>query len=328
METNNNDLKKVKSICTIQLLITFLMFYCFMKKFTFYIYILYIILIFSILYFSYFSYIAIKKPYIDIRKIITYIDANKKGLIKDGDIGILYDRITDMKKRTNAYEELIKQEKENLRKIIDDICHQLKTPLSSISINNEILLEKYHDIRLERNQQQIEKINHLLQSLLTISKLENNAVHFNFQKLPMKYIIDLTLENIYSLTKDKNIICKDINGEIYCDEGWIVEGLSNIIKNSLEQESVKYITINSNSNEQYVKLIIKDDGTGFDDKDIKNIFKRFYKGKNSHKESTGIGLALTKEIIRNHHGYIEIYNAEGACFEITFPKLNVNEKKK
>lgn len=198
--------------------------------------------------------------------------------------------------------------------------------MSSISINNEILLERYKEQKLIRNQQQIDRINKLIKDLLNLSKLENNSIEFHFQRLPIIYLLDLTIENIYSIKKEKEIIYNNIKGDIYCDESWIIEAFSNILKNSLEQESVTKIRIKSIINDQYLKIVIQDNGNGFNEQDIKNVFKRFYKGKNSNKDSNGIGMSLAKEIIRNHHGFIEVYNNQGACIEIIFPILNIREK--
>ena len=224
------------------------------------------------------------------------MDKRLPGVVLDGDIGLLYERIMTLEKRNIAYEDVIKQEKENLKKTIEDITHQMKTPLSSISLNNELLLEMYDNEKLKVNQQQIDKLNHLIKSLLTISKLENNAISFDFQKLPVHYLLDLSLQNINSLIGNKKVIIKDIEGEFFYDESWMVEAISNIIKNCLEQKYVTEVSISSEITSHYLKIYIKDNGKGFSQEDKKHLFDRFYKGDNSHKDSIGIGMSLVKEI--------------------------------
>lgn len=116
METNNNDLKKIKYICIIQITILFLLVYNFNENNIVYIYVFLILELLLILYFALFAYIAISKPYKDIRKVIGFIDNKQKGIFLDGDIGILYDRIVMLEKRSIAYEEVIKKEKDSLKK--------------------------------------------------------------------------------------------------------------------------------------------------------------------------------------------------------------------
>lgn len=176
------------------------------------------------------------------------------------------------------------------------------------------------------NQQQIDKLKDLISSLLTLAKLENDVVHFEFQKLPLKYLLDLSIQSIYSLIQEKEIIIDVQDKEFFYDESWLVEAISNILKNALEQEAVTKIKINSQVIENYLKVYIHDNGQGIDSKDLPHLFERFYKSKNSHKESVGIGLSLTKEIIRLHHGFIDVYNDQGACFELTFPLYAISEK--
>ena len=326
METNNKGFKHIKILFIIHFILIISIFLCHIYSMYEYIYLLISCLLLITIFSFYYIYELLKKVYEDIRKIIYSVDRRLPGIVLDGDIGLLYERIMTLEKRNEAYEEVIKQEKENLKKTIDDITHQMKTPLSSISLNNELLLEMYDNEKLEVNQKQIDKLNYLIKSLLTISKLENNAINFDFQKLPVNYLLDLSLQNINSLIGNKKIIIKDIEGEFFYDESWMVEAISNIIKNCIEQKYVTEVTINSEVTHQYLKIYIKDNGKGFNQKDLKHLFDRFYKGDESNKESIGIGMSLVKEIIKSHHGYIDIYNETGACFELTFPRLSVREK--
>lgn len=326
METNNNDLKKIKILFAFQFVFLFLLIMGYYYSYEKYLYLFFIGLFIITILTCYYFYMMFNQIYSKIRNVIEYIDKKQEGIIMDGDIGLLYEKVMMLEKRNKAYEEVIKREKENLKKTIEDICHQMKTPLSSISINNELLMGIYDNEKININQKQIEKLKYLMNSLLTLAKLENDTIKFNFQKLPVSYLINLSIENINSLLGDKELILKDIQGEFYYDESWLVEAISNILKNCLEQDSVSKIKVSVEENNLYLKLKISDNGKGFEEKDLSHLFERFYKGKNSSKESVGIGLSLTKEIVRIHHGYIDVYNNHGACFELTFPHLNVSDK--
>lgn len=326
METNNKEFRSMKLMFCLQLIIFISLAWCYYLSYHRFIGGLFLLLLIVMIVSFINHYTMISNIYSQIRKVIQYIDNKQTGLIIDGDIGLLYDKVFTLEKRNKAYEEVIKKEKENLKNTIEDICHQMKTPLSSISINNELLLETIDDEKIMINQQQIDKLKDLISSLLTLAKLENDVVHFEFQKLPLKYLLDLSIQSIYSLIQEKEIIIDVQDKEFFYDESWLVEAISNILKNALEQEAVTKIKINSQVIENYLKVYIHDNGQGIDSKDLPHLFERFYKSKNSHKESVGIGLSLTKEIIRLHHGFIDVYNDQGACFELTFPLYAISEK--
>lgn len=325
METNNKEFKSLKFMYLLQLIVFIFLVIAYSSSSRI-INILFLLLFLIILFSFINNYSLLTNIYQQIRNVIKYIDDHQTDKIIDGDIGLLYDRIITLEKRNNAYQDVIKKEKENLKDTIEDICHQMKTPLSSISINNELLLETINDEKIIINQQQIDKLKDLINSLLTLAKLENDVVHFEFQKLPLQYALDLSIQSIYSFIQEKQINMEVEDIEFYYDESWLVEGISNILKNCLEEETVTIITIKSEIIENYLKVYIHDNGQGIEEKDLLHIFERFYKSKNSHKDSVGIGLALTKEIIRLHHGFIDVYNDHGACFELTFPLYAVSEK--
>lgn len=320
METNNKNFKSMKLNFLFMIFIYFLLCITIYLYKIEYIYPLLVLLFLSIIITYYNQYQSFKKIYTDIRKVINSIDSHE-ALFMEGDIGLLYDRIVTLNRRIDGYSKRILKEKENLKNTIEDICHQMKTPLSIVSINNELLLETINNEKLLKNQRQINKMKNLISNLLAIAKIENNAVNFEFQKLPVNYIINLSLLNIDAMIDDKKIYNYVDNVEFYYDESWLQEAIVNIIKNDLEQSSVQNIYISNEVIGGYIKIYIEDDGEGIDEKDIRHIFERFYKGKNQNKESVGIGLSLAKEIIKAHHGYIKVYNKKGACFELTFPLL-------
>lgn len=326
METNNKQFSRMKVMFILEMVTFIFLFVCIQLSYKQYIYLFLFLLLLLTIYTFFHQYITLKEIFTQIRQVIDYIDQNKEELIMEGDIGLLYDKILNLNKRIDAYSKLILEEKNRLKETIENICHQMKTPLSSISINNELLMQEVKNKRLEINQQQIEKIKYFLNSLLTLAKLENHAVEFDFQKLPLHYLMNLSLQNVHSFYRDCiiNNYIQDI--DFYYDENWLVEAIVNILKNALEQKDVHHLTITNEIIGQYLKLYIQDDGHGIDQKDIPHLFERFYKCQNQKKDSIGIGLALSQEIVKEHHGYIDVYNKDGACFELTFPLLPVSQK--
>ena len=172
---------------------------------------------------------------------------------------------------------------------------------------------------------QIEWINWLVISLLKLSKLDSNIAVFNVKKIKVKELIDNVIQNLSIPLdiKQQNIIIKDNEKDVSFmgDYNWQLEAITNIVKNCIEHTPEnKNIYIDYEQNNFYTKIIIKDEGDGIDLKDLKHIFERFYKGKNSSNNSVGIGLALAKSIVEKDNGYIICYSelGKGTTFEIKY----------
>ncbi len=209
----------------------------------------------------------------------------------------------------NSYNDKI-----NLKSSLEDISHQLKTPLTSINImldnildnpemDDETKLDFITDIKRETN-----NINFLIQALLKLSKFDTNTVKFNNEENDLKQIINEAIKNVSVLCDLKNIKiifnCEN-NLNLICDKKWQIESLTNIIKNCVEySEENNKININVENNKIYYLIKIKDYGKEINKKDLNHIFERFYKGKNSKNDSIGIGLALSKAIIEKNNGKV------------------------
>lgn len=233
-----------------------------------------------------FIYTTIKNMYMDLRKLMSFVEQDI-AFVKDGDFGLLYDKIMSLKKENQRYQDMIQDEKQKLKRNIDDICHQMKTPLASLFIYNEILSDKYEDQELKDSIQQIEKMNYLFNSLLRLSKIE--SIELDFVELPIEYVLELSLQSLHTLIENKNIEIKKeyVDTSVYYDESWLQEALSNIIKNQLEQEC-STITIRLEDYKEYVKVYISNDGPEICQDDLPHIFERFYRAKNSKSQGIGI----------------------------------------
>ena len=153
-------------------------------------------------------------------------------------------------------------------------------------------------------------INFLVQSLLKLSKFDANTVHFVKQENDLKTIVEESIKNVSTLCDLRNINIKlniKENSKIICDDKWQIEALTNIIKNAIEHsKNNSNIIINIENNNVYSMIEVIDFGEGIAKKDIKHIFERFYKCKNTKTDSIGIGLALAKTIIEEDKGTISV----------------------
>lgn len=213
------------------------------------------------------------------------------------------------------------KDKTNIKISLEDISHQLKTPLTSILITLDTLIENQDmeeakRVSFIRNiKREITNINFLVNSLLKLSKFDANTIKFIKTKTSTNYLIKESIENVSNICDLKSIKIEVISEEehpIYCDLKWQVEALTNIIKNSIEHSSYdSKIEITLDKTNLYKSITIKDFGSGISKKDLPHIFERFYKSENMNKESVGIGLALAKTIIERENGKIQIDTKEG-----------------
>ena len=273
----------------------------------------------------------------EIDKIIKCIeDINHKNYeLKLDDIS--EDKLSILKQEIYKTTIMLKENAENsikdkldLKDSLQDISHQLKTPLTSINIMlDNIIDDPDMDISVRQNfirniKREITNISFLVQSILKLSKFESNTISFVRNKIKVKKIIDESIRNVSNLCDLKDVsievnnICKKY---IYCDLKWQVEAITNILKNAVEYSNHgDRVLIDCEDNNIYTQIKIIDYGKGMDKEDIQNIFKRFYKGKNSGKDSIGIGLSLSKAIIEEDNGRVSVDSKKnkGTIFTIKY----------
>lgn len=273
-----------------------------------------------------------KKQTMDIAKLIERINLGDYSLQIDenseDELSLLDNQIyrTTVKFREQA--ENSRKDKENLQKSLSDISHQLKTPLTSIIVMVENILDD-DDMPLEIRREFLNDIKHntntisfLVQSLLKLSKLDAEAVKFRYEQVEVKSIVDECIKNTAVMAEILGVRletdCNDII--LNCDRKWLCEAITNIIKNCIEHSHNGNIKITADQNKLYTKISIKDNGSGITKEDLPHIFERFYKGKNSSDDSVGIGLSLAKTIIEKQGGYISVSSElnKGSEFVIKF----------
>ena len=250
--------------------------------------------------------------------------------INEEDLSLLKNEIYKTTIMLNEISEISKKDKKELEESLEDISHQLKTPLTSILIMIDTLLDdedmdqNTREDFLRNMKREVMNINFLVKSILKLSRLDTNTVKFISKKESVKEIINEAILNVSLLSDLKNVKIETNLSDsfIICDYKWQIEALTNILKNSIEHsyENNK-VLIESSENNAYVKITIKDFGSGIAKEDINHIFERFYKGKDSEYDSIGIGLALSKSIIEKQNGKISVESSDdGTTFTIKYFK--------
>lgn len=277
-----------------------------------------------------------KRRYKNLNDLNDYLSLVCKGIYDmniddntEGELSILKNNLYKVITLLQSQNEYLKNDKLYLADSIADISHQLKTPLTSMMVMCELLEnEENPDKRQEFVaviNNQLSKMKWLITNILKISKLDADATEFKREEVSISKVLDDSLKPFVLSAELKNIAIQNgandfvFNG----DESWTVEAVSNIVKNCLEHTNDGgKIIIASGSTNLYNKLTISDNGCGIAEEDLPHIFERFYHGKNSSKDSVGIGLALAKTVFEKENASVSVESEQGrgSVFEIRFYK--------
>lgn len=252
---------------------------------------------------------------------------------REGTVGILYSNFYKMVYALKDSKNREMEEKIFLRDIISDISHQLKTPLASLNVFMDLLLEdKVEDEEkrkqiLKEAQNQLSRMEWMVLSMLKLARIEAGAIQFDKAEAALLPLLSEAAEAVQYLVKDRNqkiiVDCPE-DGSLLCDRDWLVEAVINLLKNASDYSGDgTNIHIEVEQTNVYTRIYVKDEGTGIPEQEIPNIFKRFYRVNHSvNPNSVGIGLSLTKSIIEGMDGSIHVKSEVGAYtwFILTFVK--------
>jgi len=278
-----------------------------------------------------------KKRSKDIKKIDNYLfsllEEEIKVDLKDFQNGQLETLQNDLMKVTsrlkNALEHSSSSQKE-LAKNLADISHQLKTPLTSLTILNDVLTntemkkEKQKEF-LKKQEEVISHMQTLIITLLKVSQIESGMIELKKDNINIQKLLKETIDNLELLIVSKNItIEEEIKEDIWIkgDYIWVKEAILNILKNGIEHsKDNEKIILSVTDTPIFTELKIKDFGKGIKKEDIPHIFERFYK-VNDAKDSIGIGLNLSKSILDRMNATVRVTSkiGVGTTFTIHFYK--------
>ena len=244
---------------------------------------------------------------------------NYKIPMKQDDFSILEDKIYKLFIEIVEAKETTNKNSEKQIEYLEDIAHQIKTPIKSMlfSIENlEMDFPANGDIEILKRQ--LLRLNALSDILLKLSSLDANKDLMKKEEIRLDELVAYALDSL-NLKKSTNVEVADIlkGNSIYGNFYWLAESIINILKNSDNRPTCDKIVISSYKNPLYTSLIIEDNGGGIEKENMKKIFKRFYKTPDSN--GFGIGLAMAKTIVEKNNGEISVSNIDvGARFEIKF----------
>lgn len=263
-----------------------------------------------------------------IKKVSYVTKSMKRGEYKNLDYTGEIEEVNDLILSINNLSESLKSQEHIRKRLITDLSHELKTPLTSMHGHLQAMIDGIWEatpIRLASIDKELMRITSLIDELKKLNKLENEPI--NKSKVNLRNIISSIVINFQAIALQKgvNISTKLDDVEIYADEDKLSQVITNIISNSIKYNKVDgnvYVSLYKNDNKVYIR--VKDTGIGIKDEDIQYIFERFYRGDKSRSKSNeglGVGLTISKMIIKEHDGEILVNTnlGEGSEFIIILP---------
>ena len=206
---------------------------------------------------------------------------------------------------------------------LSNIAHQIKTPITAISLSLQMMWQEPDGRHLKQVEKQLRRLTRLEEALLVLSRIDAGTLPLQRKEVDVFTLLVLAADNLQELFKGSgtSIEIPEAGGMmIMADLDWTMEAVMNLMKNCMEHAKGGTIHCSYAQNPLYTEIIIRDEGDGFQKDDIPYLFKRFYRGRNAGEGGIGIGLALSKEIIQRQNGTIRAENMPGggARFEIRF----------
>lgn len=218
-------------------------------------------------------------------------------------------------------------EKEQIKQLISNLSHQLKTPLANVMMYEELLggaslSESQRACFLQKLMAQTKKIDWLLESLFKMSKLEQNAIIFEPEAAGIKETIRSAVSAVYEKAENKGIAIRVQDFDdvaLFHNPKWTAEVFVNLLENAIKYMPAGQIEISLEQLETYSMIHVKDNGMGIPKEDLPYIFGRFYRSRNVEQiEGSGIGLYLSKLILEKEKGYMTVRSEleKGSVFSV------------
>lgn len=230
-----------------------------------------------------------------------------------------------------AQNQMLAQEKEQIKTLISDISHQIKTPIAAANTFAELLSDG--ELSAEERteyittlQMSLGKLTFLTNSLIKMSRLESGIISLKPEKNSLNEIVLQAVKTVYAKAKEKGILITfecDQAFEAVLDFNWTAEAISNVIDNAVKYTPQGgFVRLQITEYPSFLRLDISDSGVGIPEEEQAKIFGRFYRGKQSvGTDGVGIGLYLTREIINKQNGYMKVSSDEnGSTFSLFLKK--------
>lgn len=269
-----------------------------------------------------------RKEALHIKALTGYLEKVNMGRqgvlleVSEDDFSRLQDEIYKTVTTLSQTKDAALEAKSNFAENLSNIAHQLKTPITAISLSTQMMKKHPSPEYLEQIQKQLRRLTHLEEALLLLSRIDAGTLALEPKAVDVFTVLTLAADNLQELFVQAGVSL-DIPDmgeiEMTADLDWTMEAIMNLFKNCMEHTPEgKTVHCSYEQNPLYIQIRIWDEGQGFAKKDLPHLFERFYRGRNAKDGGIGIGLSLAKAIIEMQNGIISAGNIPngGACFEI------------
>ena len=245
---------------------------------------------------------------------------------QEGALSLLRNDLHTLVAQLGAERDAANAAQADLAKYMEDISHQLKTPVTSMMLMADLLEGAPPERQAEflaNIRESLARMDWLLDTLLKLARLDAGAVTFEPQPVQTQVLLEAALRPLAIMldVQDQQVVLRN-DHILFCDRRWTVEALTNLIKNGCEASPAgSTLVIDSGENPLYQWLSVQDSGRGLSREEMASLFTRF--GSTKHGKGFGIGLPLALAIMRAQHGDIEVDaggKGQGATFTLKFYK--------
>lgn len=284
------------------------------------------------------AFICYQKNRRTMEHLDTMLDAAMEGRYKE--LSFDETRLSRLESRFKHYldsntltVEALASEKEKISTLISDIAHQTKTPIANLMLYSELLQsEPLPDSASEsvlQIQNQAEKLNFLVSSLVRLSRLETGVVSVTPTPRPVMELLLAVFEQYKAPAVEKGLELRLEETESWAvfDGKWTMEAIGNIVDNAIKYTEAGTVVISAHHMQSFTCIQISDTGIGISEADTARIFGRFYRGDTVKDEKgVGIGLFISRQIIQSQSGYIKVKSelGKGSIFQVFLPASEPN----
>ena len=245
--------------------------------------------------------------------------------VTDDMLGHLQTNICELQHRLKQEKLSAQQRARENTAFLSDISHQLKTPLAGLRLYCELEHAASPSVHTEKELALIEKMEQLIQNVLTLEKIRTDAYEMHFSSCALASLAQTIQRELQPLFPGKHLTVQG-EAQLRVDPEWMHEALSNVVKNACEHTVPDgNVEITITPGERSVDIAVSDDGGGVPPEELSRLFERFHRTSGAVPGSAGIGLAITKAVVEKHHGIVTAQNVgPGLQIRLCLPVVDGN----
>lgn len=238
----------------------------------------------------------------------------------------------------HSQDEVNRQE-ERRKTFMQDAAHEMRTPLTTINgllegLEYDVIPESQRLRSIKLMRKETKRLIRLVNENLDYENIRSNRIVLNKHDLPVSEILAEIKDQMGRIAEESGNTLKVHSMEglfVYADYDRFKQILVNLIKNAIQFTNDGVIEVDGEDRPDGTRILVKDNGIGMNDEQIKNIWDRYYKADASRTNTaygeSGLGLSIVHQLVEQHGGQIEVASAlgKGTTFIITFPKRPANQ---